>query len=68
MKPDLTTRRGIDAQIMNLRGQISKLDSEDEDKVDCDQIQYIADQLMMLREQRAELARAITLKRMEATA
>ena len=25
MNPDLTTRRGIDAQIMNLRRQLSKL-------------------------------------------
>ena len=64
--PSSTSLQDIDKNIAFYRRQLSKLDSDD--VRDYDQIQDIGEKLAMLREQRAELARAITLKKMEATA
>jgi len=52
MKPDLTTRRGIDAQIMNLRRQISKLP---EDAIG--EICLLSENIQQLKEQREALAK-----------
>lgn len=52
MKPDLTTRRGIDAEIMNLRRQISKLP---EDAIG--EICIISENIQQLKEHREALAK-----------
>lgn len=52
MKPDFTTRRGIDAQIMNLRRQLSKLP---EDAIG--EICILSENLEVLREKREALAK-----------